>query len=100
MRFSSGKLLGTFGALGCRLEHTRDRKSKFSRTGLLEPALYKPDKPDLIAAGLLQRCTVAHASDTGVCEKNTPLDKKMGGEISFQKTKSGAGLQFLLLGCG
>ena len=38
-------------------------------------------------------------SDTGVCEKHTPLDDKTGGDISFQKTKSGAGLQFLLLDC-
>ena len=31
--------------------------------------------------------------------KNTPLDKKTGGEISFQQIKSGAGLQFLLPDC-
>ena len=31
--------------------------------------------------------------------KNTPLDWKTGGKLSFQKTKSGAGLQFLLLDC-
>ena len=35
---------------------------------------------------------------TGVCEKNTPPDKKTGWNISFESTKSGAGLQFLLLG--
>ena len=31
--------------------------------------------------------------------EKTPLDKKTGENISFQKTKSGAGLQFLLLDC-
>ena len=35
---------------------------------------------------------------TAVCEKNTPLDKKTGWKISFENTKSGAGLQLLLLG--
>ena len=30
--------------------------------------------------------------------KNTPLDKKTGWKISFENTKSGAGLQFLLQG--
>ena len=35
---------------------------------------------------------------TGVCENKTPLDNKTGWNISFESTKSGAGLQFLLLG--
>ena len=35
---------------------------------------------------------------TDVCEKNTPPDKKTGWKISPENTKSGAGLQFLLLG--
>ena len=35
----------------------------------------------------------------GVCEKTTPLDKKTGGQISFQKTKSGAGSQLMSPDC-
>ena len=42
-----------------------------------------------------QRCDGSHP---GVCEKNTPSDKKTGWKISFESTQSGAGLQFLLLG--
>ena len=33
-----------------------------------------------------------------VSEQNTPPDKKTGWKPSFESTKSGAGLQFLLLG--
>ena len=35
---------------------------------------------------------------TGVGETNTPPDKKTGWKISFESTKSRAGLQFLLPG--
>ena len=35
---------------------------------------------------------------TGVCEKEIPPDKNAGWKISFENTKSGAGLQFRLLG--
>ena len=35
---------------------------------------------------------------TGVSEKNTPPDKRTGWKISFESTKSGAGLQFRFLG--
>ena len=38
------------------------------------------------------------ANDTGVCEQNTPPDKKTGWKIGFESTKSVAGLQFVLLG--
>ena len=37
--------------------------------------------------------------DTGVCEKNTPPEKKTCEKIGFQSTKAGAGQQFLLLDC-
>ena len=33
-----------------------------------------------------------------MCEENTPPDKNTGWNISFENTKSVAGLQFLLLG--
>ena len=36
---------------------------------------------------------------TGVCEKNTPPEIVKCGKTSFQKAKSGAGKQFLLLVC-
>ena len=36
---------------------------------------------------------------TGVCEKNTPPEKKKDGNIGFGNTESGAGEQFLLLDC-
>ena len=36
---------------------------------------------------------------TGVCEKNTPPEKKTFGEIIFRSTKSGAGGQVLLQDC-
>ena len=39
-----------------------------------------------------------HLPAQGVCEKNTPLEKKTGWKISSENTKSVAGLQFLLLG--
>ena len=35
----------------------------------------------------------------GVCEKNTPPEKNTRWTTSFQSTKSGAGLQFLLWDC-
>ena len=41
-----------------------------------------------------------HFTDTRqwvLVTKNTPLDKRTGWKFSFQNTKSGAGLQFLLL---
>ena len=41
----------------------------------------------------------SHDGDTGVCEENTPPDKQAHGNISLKSTKSGAGLQFLLLDC-
>lgn len=34
---------------------------------------------------------------TGVCERNTPPEKKMRGKMGFQSTKSGGREQFLLL---
>ena len=34
----------------------------------------------------------------GVCEKNTPPDEKTGWKVSFESTKSSAGLQLPLLG--
>ena len=37
--------------------------------------------------------------DTGVCDKNTPPEKKTCGKLSFKHTKSEAGEQFLLLCC-
>ena len=37
-------------------------------------------------------------SDTGACERNTPPENTTPWNISFQSTKSGAGLQFLQLG--
>ena len=40
-----------------------------------------------------------NSSSTGICEKNTPPDKKTGWKISFESAKSGAGLQFLSLDC-
>ena len=39
------------------------------------------------------------ASDTGVCEKNTPPQKKTLGTIRLRNTTSGAGEEFLLLFC-
>ena len=36
---------------------------------------------------------------TGVCENNTPPDKKILGKLSLKNTKSGAGEEFLLLCC-
>ena len=42
--------------------------------------------------------TVRDSRDTGVCEKNTPPEKNTGWKISFENTKSRAGLQFLLVG--
>ena len=36
---------------------------------------------------------------TGVCEKNTPPEKRTLGKIGFRSTKSGAGEQFLPLEC-
>ena len=36
---------------------------------------------------------------TGVCEKNTPPERKTLGTISLKSTKSGAGEQFLPLDC-
>ena len=36
---------------------------------------------------------------TGVCEETTTPDKKKGWNNNFESTKSGDGLQFLLLGC-
>ena len=38
-------------------------------------------------------------SPTGVCEKNTPPEKKTLGEISLKNSESGAGEEFLLLLC-
>ena len=38
--------------------------------------------------------------NTGVCEKETPPEKKTLGQIGSQSTDSGAGAQFMLLGCG
>ena len=40
-----------------------------------------------------------HTYGTGVCEKNTPPEKKALGKISVQSTKSGAGEQLFSLGC-
>ena len=37
--------------------------------------------------------------DTGVCETNTPPEKKTLGKTSLQSAKSGAGEQFLPLDC-
>ena len=39
-----------------------------------------------------------YPSTTGVCKRNTPLEKKTPGKIGFQSAKSEAGEQFLLLG--
>ena len=39
-------------------------------------------------------------SDTGVCEKNIPPEKKTCGKVSSRNTNSGAGEQFLLKDCG
>ena len=38
-------------------------------------------------------------SDTGVCEKNTPPERKTLWTISLKSTKSGTGEEFLLLFC-
>ena len=37
--------------------------------------------------------------DTGVCEKNTPPEKKTCGKITFRSIQSGAGEQFLPQDC-
>ena len=36
---------------------------------------------------------------TGVCEKNTPPEKRTWGKITFKNTESGAGEQFLQPDC-
>ena len=40
-----------------------------------------------------------HPTETGVCQTNTPPDRKTGWNISFEITKSRARLQLLLLCC-
>ena len=42
-------------------------------------------------------CTIL--CHTGVCENNTPPERRTDGKISFQSTKSGAGEQLLLQDC-
>ena len=48
-------------------------------------------------------CTYAHVSErttpAGVCENNTPPERKILGNISLKDTKSGAGEEFMLQDC-
>ena len=73
---------------------------------LLRPAAYRSTtryisytlhQSHLSVASLIS-ATAAASHHTGVCEKNTPPEKKTLGTISLQSTKSGAGEGFLLLG--
>ena len=43
--------------------------------------------------------TTSGVITTSVCERSIPPDKKTGGKRSFEKTKLGAGEQFLPLDC-
>ena len=45
------------------------------------------------------RVQFIQARYTGVCDKNTPPEKKALAEISFENTNSGAGEEFLLKDC-
>ena len=55
--------------------------------------------PPRAVFGVFSRLAVLRHGATGVCEKtkNTPPDNNTGWSFSFERTKSGAGSQILLL---
>ena len=86
-----------FLSQGCDLRLVAYTLSNALSSNALTCVLRNPRGSGDLGSRPQRRQPEARGGITGVCEKNTPPDKKTGWKISFESTESGAGLQFLLL---